>query len=110
MEKTQGKTLGSSVSHFCAILSITGAVPPIIPHVRAGESTKAKAIEIGNTKLASTYAAKLGRISEANSKAELVREDRADFIMHNSQLDRIDQSLRKSMAMRALGNHQTSAS
>lgn len=67
----------------------------------AATYNKAKAVEIGNTELANTYEAELGRISEAKSAAEALaqrqkqaRRDQADFMMLNSQLNSIDRSLR----------------
>ncbi len=67
----------------------------------AATYNKAKAVEIGNTELASTYEAELGRIAQAKSAAaelaqreKQARRERADFMMLNSQLNSIDRNLR----------------
>lgn len=67
----------------------------------AATYNKAKAIDIGNTELANTYEAELGRIAQAKSAAaelaaqeKQARRDRADFAILNSQLMSIDSSLR----------------
>ena len=67
----------------------------------AATYNKAKAVEIGNTELASTYEAELGRISEAKSAAEALaqqqkqaRRDAGDRARLNAELMSIDRSLR----------------
>jgi hypothetical protein len=67
----------------------------------AATYNKSKAIETGNTELASTYEAELGRIAQAKSAAaelaqreKQARRERVDFMMLNSQLDSIDRNLR----------------
>jgi|GEM_PF-1258697 len=67
----------------------------------AATYNKAKAIEIGNTELASTYEAELSRISEAKTAAETLaqqkkqaRREEGEFARLNAQLMSIDSSLR----------------
>jgi hypothetical protein len=74
----------------------------------AATYNKAKAFEIGNMEMASNYESELTRISQAKSAAAALaqqqdalaeqqkqaRQDQADFMMLNSQLDTIDRNLR----------------